>query len=137
MEEIDRNTGRVKGITASGDEVRYLPPIRLGDCVRYVRIVSVLDVCGMRSTEMSEDDIALVAALLCCRSTGGGGDDYTPSIIAQDLMGRFRGKLPLLLALQQGQCLESFILTQALQGRINEPCEQVAPAKSNPKSPAP
>jgi hypothetical protein len=123
VEEIEKS-GRVKGITATGDEVKYLPPVRLGDCVRYIRIVSVLDACGAKASEMSEDDIALVAALLCCKPCGGGYE-YTPAVLTGNLLPEFKaGKLSLLLALQQGQCLESFILTRALQGRIDAPCKE-------------
>lgn len=116
---------RISGITSSGEEIRYLPPIRLGDCSRFIRIFSVLDAIGpKKATEMDEDEIAFVAALLCCRtSTGDLGKDLLASTIAANVMNRpgANSRLPLLLALQQCQCLESFVLTRALEGRIDDP----------------
>src|SRR5215813_6313001 len=83
VEHIDPNTGRVKGITSSGNEVSYIPPVRLGECASYIRLVSILDVCGMESSEMSEEQIGLIAALLCCKPCGGGSYDYMPATVAQ------------------------------------------------------
>ena len=63
-----------------------MPPTRLGDCARFIRIISVLDACGANSEQLKEDDIALVAALLCCRSDCGYGSQFVPEIVAQNLL---------------------------------------------------
>lgn len=115
---------RVRGLSSSGEEITFVAPRRLGDCARYIRIISVLDTCGARPGELEEEDIALIAALLCCKPCGTGyGPEVLSSTVAQNLIGGLRGRqLPLLLALRQGECLESFILTRALQGRVDGPC---------------
>jgi hypothetical protein len=130
----DPDGGSLTGITASGETITYTAPLRLGDCARFIRIMSVLDTCGLDSHEITEDHIALIAAILCCQPRGGGfGLDMMASTIADNLLTlgdpeegldpaivlqrqrHFRGQLPLMLALQQSQCLESYILTRALQ----------------------
>jgi hypothetical protein len=122
----DKKGERVTGYSSSGSEITFIAPKRLGDCARYIRIVSVLDTCGARSGDLDEDDIALIAALLCCKPCGTGyGAEVLSSTVAQNLVGSLKARqLPLLLALRQGECLESFILTRALQGRLDEPCKE-------------
>ena len=137
LSEKEKNRAKksvtVEGITPSGQKVTYLSPRRLGDCARYIRIVSVLDACGIKSSDLNEDAIALIAALLCCKPCGNNftagilSDTVAANLLNVTLPGGKKGigQLPLLLALQQSQCLESFILTRALQGRIDEPCPEI------------
>lgn len=114
--------GPLKGITASGEVRTVFLPAQLGDCARYTRIFSVLDALGLKPGEMSENEIAFVAAVLCCppgcRSSSG---DFLSALVAEDLSksllhGR---RLRLLIALQQSQCLETLILTRALEGELD------------------
>ena len=122
------------GFNARGEQVTYRAPERLGDCGRYVRLVSVLDVIRDKNQPLSEELIVLVAGLLCCKpghsSPGNYSNDFMSSTIVENLLTsgagkdpakepvplEAKGKLALLLALQQSQCLESYILTKALQG---------------------
>jgi len=117
--------GMLKGFTASGERATYIAPIQLGDCARYTRIISVLDICGMKSEELEEleeDEIAILAALLCCTPGNRGlAADFLSSDLANGIAGRLKVQIPMLLALQQSQCLESYILTRVLQGKIDEP----------------
>jgi hypothetical protein len=117
---------RVRGYNSSGEEITFIAPKRLGDCARYIRIVSVLDTCGAQPGDLEEDDIALIAALLCCKPCGTGySADVLSSTLAQNLLPGLKARqLPLLLALRQGDCLESFILTRALQGRLDAACKE-------------
>jgi len=115
----------MRGVTAAGEEITYISPTRLGDCARYIRIISVLDICKKDpSGEMPEEDIAVVAALLCCKPCAGGngnvGSEFLSGMIGSTMLNKY-DTLPVLLALQQSQCLESFILTRALQHRIDKP----------------
>lgn len=124
----DNDDPRVKGFTASGEEVSYIAPQRLGECFQFIRIFSVLDACGIPMEVMNEDHIAFIAALLCCQSRNAGfGLEMMSSTLAEGILPNVRGKLPLLLALQQSQCLESYILTQALQNNVKEPFAQLKP----------
>ena len=116
---------RVRGFTASGEEITYIAPTRLGDCAQFIRIFTVFDACGISAEDMNEDQIAFIAALLCCQPRNAGfGAEIMSSTLAQSMLG-VTGKLPLLLALQQSQCLESYILTRALQKTIDDPIKEL------------
>jgi hypothetical protein len=134
----------VTGVTSTGEQITYTAPTRLGDCARFIRIYSVLDACGVEASEMDENQIAIIAALLCCKPCGGAGyaAEILSSTVATDVLGQEEHKhlrqVPLLLALQQGQCLESFILTQAMQRKIRDPRKyREAPAKAVGPPPPP
>jgi len=125
----EREDDVLTGFNASGEKITYVAPERLGDCTRYIRIVSVLDVVASEDGVLSEDDIMLVAGTLCCRPSGiagsGSGDysgEFTSSIFIDSVLLKAdgsalktRSKLALLLGLQQSRCLESYILTKAFE----------------------
>lgn len=126
-------TGRegdvLTGFNGSGEKITYVAPERLGDCARYIRIVSVLDVVASEDGVLTEDDIMLVAGTLCCRPGRGAGagdysGDFTSSVFIENILMKTdksalktSSKLALLLGLQQSRCLESYILTKAFENQ--------------------
>jgi hypothetical protein len=121
----DPANDELTGFTATGEKVVYVAPERLGDCARFIRIESVLDLCCEKGERLSEDEIAFVAALLCCQPCATPGIGFGSQLMSSTLVefmpvmqtgGKLK-RLPLLLALQQSRCLESYILTRAFQNQ--------------------
>jgi hypothetical protein len=121
----DPASDELTGFTAAGEKITYIAPERLGDCARFIRIESVLDLCCEKGKRLNEDEIAFVAALLCCQPCNMPGTGYGSQLISSTVVesmpalaksGKLN-KLPLLLALQQSRCLESYILTRAFQNQ--------------------
>ncbi len=115
---VEEFTGKkVKGVLASGEEVNYLQPERLGECTQYVRIATALELSG----DEHKLNLGLLTTLLCQRSAC---DPLSNAVVGAVISQLVQGAEPeeresiaqqLLLLTGPTPCIENFFMAKVLR----------------------